>query len=230
MIEPTNDSRQRLAEPCPHGFRALIGAVIGTGLLFGLLGGTVWLALTNIADFYHTPIKSILASLIWVGFVGLLFGGLIYEYGAASIGMRWLYLFSQTRYLEIDYSHDCPRITFAFELLGRRFNRMVIQARAIKHIGWSWGQASSRAQKDMDDWSVCLRIRRKLVLPSNLDGAYRGAIIYYCIGPTAKKQVAENFGREVVEFLKQAGLEIEPDGIENRFRVRAVKPALEQSQ
>jgi hypothetical protein len=197
--------------PTTGGCCGAIGALLFVGFF-------VALAVNNLADYSHTPVLGIIASVLWLALVAfVLAGGVYFAGGIGPSAIECLGLLSSRPFADVSRDGERVVIGFGYELFGRRFYYLRIDREQITSVVMNTGQASSLAGRDMDDWSVVLwyRVSGRV---ARTPPRYRDDEEVYIVGPArARERTAELFGA-FVALLRSAGVELHPTERENEFR------------
>jgi hypothetical protein len=128
---------------------------------------------------------------------------------------------------------ETGNIRVGFQFAGRRFIQRRVSLNRIKAVEWTTGQATSMSGRDMNDWTVWLWFEdhdpvraegRRKWLGRNAEQDLYG------IGPSARKDRAEALGLSVVNFLREAGVDLITDSKSSACFVRRDDPNPFQSR
>jgi hypothetical protein len=179
------------------------GEIVSTGFL-SFIVVSAFLAVLNLAN--H---DAIILSIIWL----LLVGWILWSKCQDAGGIRgylidWLAVFAGRDFVSVpqEDTHQA-RIRFGYDLFGRRFYQKDIGFDRIESVEWSTGQATSRAGRDMNDWSVTLwydhgdseRSKKHHMLRKPDQNIY-------IVGSSRPKEDTATLGKEFVSFLSGVGV------------------------
>jgi hypothetical protein len=211
--------------PIPHP----AGAVwVTVGYLLVLL--FVVIATGNLFYARHIPLSATIASLLWLSLVGFVTLLNLRDEGVEQYVVNRLGTYSRRHYVRATPSiGKAKSISIGYQLFGRDFSYLNVDADAISSVDWNSGQATSMAGRDMNDWHVALWHRhpqgpqRTPFFPGARDDEI---FIFGRIGP---RPMAEAFGKQLVEFLITAGVELTPGTNGREFNSPARSMAIESS-
>ncbi len=104
------------------------------------------------------------------------------------------------------------RIGFGFQLFGLKFYHLLADLGGIAMVDWSTGQGSHFARNDIGDWDVAVWVSRESIRGTRPPGLDHDAMVVYLAGFCHPRSIVESFGRELVEFLQKAGVDLRADG------------------
>lgn len=215
MSSETNDdpTPQLDVPPSPGGCCGALGAL-------AFVGGFVALAVGNLADYRHTPLIGIVASVLWLALVTfVLVVGVWAAGGIIPSAVACLGLLSRRDFADVSRDDKRVVIGFGYELFGRRFYYLRIDREQVTSVVMNTGQASAFAGRDMNDWSVVLWYRVPGRVPPFPH--FRDDEEVYIVGPArARERTAELF-QAFVAFLRAAGVVLHPTDRDTEFRVGA---------
>lgn len=200
----------------PNG-NAIVGRLFVLGFYAFVLVPAA-LAGYHLVHLKSTPLLSVVASVLWLSFVGLIVTGSVREDGVRQFLVNRLGDFSNRSFIEVVAQADqSQRICFGYVMFRRDFHDFEIEARALSSVEWSTGQATALAGEDMDDWHVTFWYHHpKGPQPRVFPGMRPDEP--HCWGPSGSQGVIEAFGLSLVRFLQQAGIELEPTDDPTKFR------------
>jgi hypothetical protein len=207
--------------PSPTGMRALLGTLFCFAMLFSCIGFFSRLAVLNLFDFRHPSISSLASSLIWLALVGFVLWMAVYDFGIRQIFINLLAGISQNHFIALVGDNNLSdQIGFGFRIFNLTIYQIIIDSNGLQKVTWSKGQASSLAQRDMDDWHVAVwflkdSIRRGRVRVYNND-----SVALHFVGVDGPRDEVEPFGHEILNFLRKAGFEFEASECGTKFMVR----------
>jgi len=209
-MELINGQTRDLPIPTPRGMAVRVGLMYAIG--FGLVSAFCLLAAKNLTSFRETGWGALAASALWlllVGFVAItVLVVTVREIGWKQCAINRLGDFSGKHWVRVLKGEDGQmRVTFVYRIFTCDFDLLILEARGIRKVDWSTGQATHFAGRDMNDWSVVIRFDSKAIRKTRL-GFINDLYIVATQGPRTR---VEAFGRELVEFLHLAGLEFLED-------------------
>ena len=148
-----------------------------------------------------------IASLIWVVFYGFLVGMGVRESSGVANLLRWLVCapFGQ-RFVEIamDPAGE-EKLIICTRFAGLKYVEARCPLAGITKVAWSMGQASAISGKDLDDWGLFLRFKTDLRFAPEASAIvpFEG---FAHLGTIGKKERAAALGRELAEWLRDAGV------------------------
>jgi hypothetical protein len=188
------------------------------------VGGFVALAVDNLAHFSQTHWGAIVASVLWLALVVfVLVVGVHAAGGVWASVVGFLGLWASRHFVESARDGDRTVISFGYWLFGHRFYYLRVEREQVLSVTVNTGQATALAGKDMNDWSVALWYRT-LNRPPGVPAVRFLDDEIHLVGPGCAKEVAAEFFRAFVEFLRAAGVPLEPTEKENEFRVAEAAP------
>jgi hypothetical protein len=161
-------------------------------------------AILNLMQVNSMPAITLVCSVIWLILVALIMRSEI----AASGGWHQYVInrrgdFSLQRFMWIQMGEDGQSIvSLGYRIRGKSYYFMKIPLQDLISIGWSMGQASGMTGRDQNDWSVYIQYLPNRLVPPNATQWSTGCVI----GPHRSKNRTEVFGRELVQFLENAGV------------------------
>lgn len=217
MTAPPRPPSSRLDLP----FR---GSALGVCCFYGVVSAIAIVAIDYLIHFRTTPVITILASVAWLSLVALLVSSAISdEGGVLQYLVNRLGYFSKRQFIETDKNAEQrPTICFGYELFGRKYYYLQVEATAIKSVYWHHGQGTAMSGRDMNDWSITMRYHHPAGSrwPKALG---RGSLDVHTVeGPWGAKERAEAFGHLLVAFLRSAGVELQATDDPTRFVVSEV--------
>lgn len=200
MIDPEPYSELRV----PHSGGA-IPATIGCSLLglFTLVAaGNLWYA-------HHVSLTALIASLLWLLLVAFLFvSSVLDEGGIRQFIVNFLGVFSQYHFVCTTPGSDrAITICIGYMLFGRPHYRLSIDLTALSSIDWRTGQGTAISGRDMDDWHVTLWYHHPEGPRQKSVPGMRSEELFI-IGPSGPRETTEAFGQQLVEFLRNAGVQL----------------------
>ena len=194
-------------------------------LFFPFFFGTIWVAVWNLQHYRERSFGVLFASGIWL----LLNGFACYVLGCFDPGgvrtcyVNWQGQFGPRQLAWIERrTGEVPMVCFGYELWGRRFKYLSVQAARVRSVQCSLGQASSMTGIDMNDWCVCVWFRAEQQSPRSSGVERNGEwLSLHIVGTQGLKQPIAEFGLAVESFMELAGVVIVPAG-----EVVAVIPVL----
>ena len=222
-----NDHRQSwlpensLSIPLRRGTFYTARVVIGLAITSAFLGFFCALAAKNLLDFRGSSGLAIVASALWLLLVAVVIGVLLYADGPRQAMVNLLGQFSRKHFVALlPAGGEHQRIGFGFQIFGLKFYRLLADLGGVAMVDWSSGQGSHFARKDIGDWDVAVWVSRDSIRGTGPRGLGRDAMIVYLVGFCHPRPVVESFGRELVEFLQRAGVDLRPEGeMGKRFTV-----------
>ena len=193
-------------------------AVLGASMPYVLVGVFTALAIWHLFTAQTASCVTLLAAALWLGLVFIVICGTISDTrgGFRQFLVDRMNDFASQRYMEaVQPESGAAIIRFQFVAFGRTFTALEISTEAISTVDWSKGQASSIAGRDMDDWHVVLWYHDEGRRTPRVPGGRSEEL--HLIGPTGPFAEIEPFGRLVVEFLREAGVELSPTGKPHEF-------------
>jgi hypothetical protein len=161
------------------------------------------------------------ASAIWLSLVALVLGACLRIAGPRQFFVDFLGHFSRNKFLElIRLPGGAPGIAFAYRLLGITFYHFIAQLDGLIEVHWSKGQGSYYAQKDVNDWDVAIWFRRDALRGTRSWNLGSDPTEIHLLGLCGQRTKVEPFGLEVVDFLRQAGVEFSAPEDGRKFTVR----------
>jgi hypothetical protein len=206
------------------------GGCCGAIGALAFVGFFVWLAVDNLADYSHTPVIGIVASVLWLALVAfVLVCGIWFAGGIGPTVIACLGLWSWRHFADVSRDSERVVIGFGYELFGRRFYHLRIDREQITSVVMNTGQATALAGRDMNDWAVVLWYRVGGLAPRT--PGFRGDEEVYIVGPARARELTAELFAAFVAFLRSAGVELHPTERENEFRAggAAAPPAPESS-
>ena len=199
------------------------GAVFHT-VFYTVVVFFVAVAISNLVDYESVPLYAVISSVLWLLIVAFhIKEGISDEGGLRLFIIYRLANLSAHQFVEIIPRHgDDLMVRFGFTLLGRDFNHLQIRRAKLASVAWSWGQATSLAGRDMNDWQVivgydCKLSTRWTLGPSESDDPEQAVHI---VGPEGPKHEAAALGGSLVDFFRSAGIELHPTKDECGFTTR----------
>lgn len=120
--------------------------------------------------------------------------------------------FASQEFVELEFDEQERWLCCGYCLAGRDYQLLKVPIRGITRVGWSAGQASSRAGKDMGDWSVIVWFD-----PSQVVKCTASVRSLFILGESGELAVVSELGRDFLAFLAQAGLQFEPGDGDHAF-------------
>ena len=144
-----NDGVATILElPVPKSKGTVLGAVVVTAFILSFSS----LAIYNLFNW-----TGVLPSTLWLLLVGSVVVGTIKSKGLKQSAIELLGVFSLGEFVQaIRLTSGQVEVQFGYQLFGRRFVHFNIAVEKIEHVKWSTGQASHRAGRDVNDWSVAV--------------------------------------------------------------------------
>jgi hypothetical protein len=125
--------------------------------------------------------------------------------------------FSRKHFVALTGSGErAERVGFGFRIFGLTFYRVVADLEGLDAVDWGSGQGSYFARKDIGDWDVALWVRRECLRGTRTGELGQIPVAVFLLGFCDPKEVVESFGRELVEFLRAAGVELRAEGNRDR--------------
>lgn len=180
----------------------------------------VALAIYYLVNSVSMPLPTILASIAWLIIVLLSIlltvsdDGGIKKYLINRLGQ-----FSKRHLVwAISASNKSDQLCFGYVMFDHEFHYLQVPSSAVVSVEWSPGQATSLAGRDRNDWCVAIWFRdpagpKGLRFPSIRDEDV------HMVGRAGRKSDIEPFGRSLVAFLQNAGVDLAPTDSPNEFRV-----------
>ncbi len=185
-------------------------------LFFPFFIGTNWIAVWNLRHFSERSTFALFASGVWLLLSGFACYGLGYfePGGIRTCYVCWQGQFGSRQLAWIERREgEVPMVCFGYELWGRRFRYLSVQANRIRSVECSLGQASSMTGTDMNDWHVCVWFRAEHQSPRSSGIERNGEwLSLHIVGTQGPKQAIAEFGLAVVSFMERAGVVIAPAG------------------
>lgn len=209
MTDPEHSS-----ELCiPHS-----GDAIPVTIGCSLIGLFTLVAFNNLLHVSQVFVTSIVASILWLLLIAFFsVSSVLDEGGNRQFMVNFLGIFSRYHFVRaIPGSDQADTICIGYMLFGRPHCRLSIDSRAISSIDWRTGQATAIAGRDMDDWHVTLWYHNPKGPRQKSSPGMRGEEIFI-IGPSGPRETIDEFGQQLVEFLKNAGVQLSPGKDEREF-------------
>ena len=183
----------------PTPKRVVFGATLFTAFLVFLVALAIW----NL-----TQGNALIASCLWLGLIGFILGGYIKSEGYRKVAVYVLGAFSTRNFA---WAYQLPpkttEIRFGYEIFGFRHFHLSVPVDRIKSVNWHTGQASYFAKKDVGDWSVALWYDHGDPVKSRAQKNMRNPDQeVYIVGLEGSKNKVSAFGRELLNFLREAGV------------------------
>jgi hypothetical protein len=165
------------------------------------------LAVVNLANR-----SALLASSLWLAFIGLILFAGFKEEGFSKLRLGFLRVFARDEFIQaVELEPDRRFIRIGFRLLGFAFYRLTIPVGKIESVSWSTGQGTYFAKRDMNDWQVSIWYDHDDPVKSQRQAGWRKADQeILLIGAAQKKEITEAFGKAVAEFFREAGANLIP--------------------
>ncbi len=164
----------------------------------------------NLLDFRGSSILADVASALWILLVSVVTGGMLYANGPKQAVVNFLGHFSRKHFAAlVPTGEGQGRVGFGFQLFGLKFYRLLAD---LAMVDWSSGQGSHFARKDIGDWDVAVWVSRESIRGTRPPGLGHDAMVVYLAGFCHPRSIVESFGRELVEFLQRAGVDLRAEG------------------
>jgi hypothetical protein len=190
-----------------------------TAWVVGLILFVVAFCILAIMDLFRGD--AVLASALWLGFVALLVwvhardAGGLRSYALDTIAAAYGRHYAQAT----DGGGPSGYLRFGYDLGRHRFVRRTFPLGAVRSVEWHFGQGTSMAGRDMNDWTVAVwylhgdeakdeQMRKWSARPGEEP---------YVIGPHRPKQETEALGQELVALLRSAGIPLVPGQDDQAF-------------
>lgn len=191
----------------------------GCGVIFVFLfvGSFVALALFNLVNHYQTGWWGLIASVLWLALVVLALWGTLREVGVREAAVHLLGEFSQRHFVEAAGEGDELVIGFGYTLFGRDLYYVRVPGERVAALNMGSGQATAVAGRDMNDWSVACWYHNPDSPEKPIVGLPANEL--HLVGaPWAKAETERTF-RELITFLRAAGVELQATEDDHKFRV-----------
>jgi hypothetical protein len=119
--------------------------------------------------------------------------------------------FSQKQILLVRTVGDSRNLEVGFRLFGSTIIQCRVPEVDLVSLGWSTGQASEMAGRDVNDWSVvlwCLHHDLQKEAREREHHYRRPGQMPVIIGPSRSKVATEALGQRVISFLREAGISV----------------------
>lgn len=209
MTDPEHFSEFRI----PHS-----GGAIPVTIGCSLIGLFTLAALNNLLHVSQVYVTAIIASLLWLLLITFLtVSSVLDEGGIRQFMISFLGIFSRYHFIRATPGTDqAITICVGYIMFGRPHCRLTIDSRAISSIDWSSGQATAIAGRDMDDWHLTLWYHHSQGPRQKPTPGMRSEEIFF-IGPSGPRETIDEFGQQLVAFLKNAGVELSQSKDEREF-------------
>jgi len=218
------DTEPYLELRVPHRGGAIRATLGYLSVLFFTL-----MATCNLFYAIRIPAIALAASLLWLLLiVWLVASSLRDEGGVKQYFVNRLGMYSAHHFVRADpNSRQANRICVGYVLFGRSHMYLAVEPDAISSIDWGSGQATALSGRDMDDWHVALWYHHPNGPQRKPFPGVRDEEVFI-IGPSGRKEIAETFGRHLVEFLSNVGVELTPGNNNREFNTPSRRTAIEQ--
>jgi len=178
--------------------RAVVVAMVLTAFL-------LFFVLLAIHNLFHGA--AIIPSAIWLFLVGASLIGFGRERGVRRLAIDLLGAFSLKEFVRTGRPENGQNeIQFGYQIFGCRLLYFSVSADKVESIHWGTGQATSRAGRDMDDWSVAIWYDHGDPIKSQKQQKWRHPDQdIYIVGPMGRKQEIAAFGNVLLDFLRKSG-------------------------
>ena len=199
--------------------RQSVGLPVGMTILFSGLIWFSYLAIQNVSRFNTIPLKSALASSIWLTLVCVVVGAIIREFGGVwAVATRIAGCYSLNHFVWIEADNSTSLMSYGFVLFGQRYYLLRVELNGITSVAWHSGQGTQMSGKDCNDWSVSVWFdprsshapRPRRYGPSSDD--------LEIIGMAGARASVEAFGLTLVAFLRNAGAKFDPSDDGQKFK------------
>lgn len=196
----------------PHQ-RHVLSSIVGHALVLG----TMWMAIRNLLHPEEWPVITLMASAVWLVLVLAFIREDIREAGSIkSFWIQQLGGYATESRIRVHPEAHAIRLSLGYVLLGRFLPYRQIHLEQMTSIEWNSGQASAMSGREMDDWHVSIWFKPSGKKPEALFPSCRKGGVFL-VGPAGKKEEAEAFGTQLVNFLKQNGALLRPGERPHQF-------------
>lgn len=206
------------------------GEIVASLVGAAILTATVAVAASNLLQRI-----ALLPSAVWLLLVCMVLSGLLYEFGFRTAAINVLGGLTTDHFVAcVDSGAQPPVVHFGFRFLGYPFYYLTIAVADVMEVYWNTGQASYHAKRDLNDWHVVLcyehhdpeKTAKERAFEEKCPRARRTASQdLYLVGSSGPKTVTAAFGLALVEFLRQAGVNLVPGEDDCHFERRSIEDA-----
>ena len=143
-----------------------------------------------------------MASVLWLGLLGVLVVGFVKEFGLAAVCTTILGEFSLDHFAQVGPGADGGvEVRFGYRLFGGSYWYVRIPTSRLASVEWSTGQLSSRYGRDMNDWQVALWYEHgDEAIAAKRKSWRHPKEELHLFGPTGRKELVGEFGRSFRGF------------------------------
>ncbi len=207
--------------PEPLSIRQPVRVAIGATILYLILLGFCYLAADNLIQNRGVSTASLVCSGVWLIIViAVVWGFARQEGGFGQLLVHVLGNYSQKHFLQIETDSAGPIFSYGYHFFGGRFYYLRVALDGITSLSWSAGQGSHMSGRDLADWNVAIWFERSATRTPLEPNFPKRDTDLKIVGMSGSRSEIDAFGNDIVQFLRSAGLALEPDAEGRKFVAR----------